>query len=137
MICGGGRAVGKTTLARRLEQLLPGAVAVKLGEHPAKPDKNVRIYPRETPSSFLMETYSGADYLIIESGTILFEVGFEPDLVVFLPAPGGDKPGSSARRDRADIICGQTSTGVAHRLLTERLGLDGTLADRATATLIP
>jgi hypothetical protein len=132
VICGGGRGAGKTSLALALARILPRARAFKLGEHAPRIDGRLPILPRGTPMDSVRERAGPCDFLIVESGAALFDPGPAPDLVVFLPAPGGDKAGSEARRARAHLVRGQPVTAEAAASIGARLGLD---ASRLAALL--
>lgn len=112
VIAGGGRHVGKTTLARQLKGILPSCHVVKLGTHAPKVDKPETFFPHGTSFKRVRESLKSAGelrFLIVESGAILDDPDLVPDLVIFLPAPSdrADKPGSERRRARSDLIRGR------------------------------
>lgn len=114
--------MGKTTLALAMARHLPGAKVVKLGVHPATEGMDPSVLPLKTPFSEIQARFEGVSFLVIESGSVLDDPDCRPDLVVFLPAPGGDKPGSARRRARSDLIAGRPITAQALRAISDRLG---------------
>ena len=130
VIVGGGRRVGKTTLAFALEKLLQGAEVVKLGEHPMRGDKPGILFPLNTPYSKLQKKVPDCPFLILESGSILDDPSLTPDLVIYLPTEDGrvDKPGSERRRAKADLVRGETDTGKSPSIIAHKLGIELALA---------
>ncbi|MCP4606960.1 MAG: hypothetical protein GY847_41690 [Proteobacteria bacterium] len=126
VITGGGRHVGKTTLAGAFGKLLEDSRVVKLGTHAARDDKPELFFPRGTPFVDVNRAVSGCKYLVIESGTILDDPDLTPDLLVFLPAGAErqDKPGSERRRAKADLVRGEPVTTNRAKKLSERLVID-------------
>jgi len=124
VIAGGGRNVGKTRLAEGIGEILPDCAVVKLGVHHARPEKNLLYFERGTPYSVIAKETSDRSCLVIESGAILDDPDLVPDLVFFLPAPGGDKEGSEARRARADLVRGETIDDADVDFVARRLGID-------------
>jgi len=127
VITGGGRKVGKTTLATALCDLLPDSRSVKLGHHLPKGGKKHRLFPIGTPYKDVRRKVGECSFLIIESGAILDNPEVQPDLVIFLPARGSepDKPGSERRRARADLVRGERVSSIKADELRRRIGLDG------------
>jgi len=126
VIVGGGRNVGKTTLARRLCEFLPESVVVKLGHHPPKPGRPSHYFMIGTPFGEIASQLPEGKFLIVESGSVLDEPAFEPDLIIFLPTGDsaiGDKPGSARRRARAHVVRGETLTERRAGELAHRLGI--------------
>ncbi len=126
VIAGGGRHVGKTTLATAMGELLENSRVVKLGTHPARKDKPSLYFGRGTPFKEVESAVQNCSFLVIESGTILDDADLRPDLVIFLPAPSGrdNKPGTEHRRARADIVRGESVSTDFVESLTGRLGID-------------
>ena len=126
VITGGGRHVGKTTLAFALADLLPGASAIKLGDHPKRGDKAALLLPLDTPFSELLKTIPKCPYLVLESGSILDDPSLTPDLVIYLPTGKGrvDKPGSERRRDKAHLVRGETDSKESPTLISKNLEVD-------------
>lgn len=140
VICGGGRRAGKTTLADALARILPDAKAVKIGEHPPKGDKNPLYFKiGEVGMDEVRRAVGDCEQLVIESGAVLDDPSFRPDLVIFLPSrEGPDKPGSERRRARAHLIRGETPTPELLDELRARLQLDDpTFAEVLKAAGIP
>ncbi len=124
VISGASSKVGKTTLAKNLRHLLPGAEVVKIGHGPRKPGLPNHFYESGTPFETVRENHGGATWLIIESNSILHEM--EPDLVIYLE---GENPKPSARyaRDRADIVSGRPVDNAVVATLAVRLGISNEL----------
>jgi len=130
VIAGGGRKVGKTELAEGLAALLGDAAVVKLGVHHPRPGRNELYFDRDTPWKTVLERVRGRRFAILESGSILDDPDLEPDLVIFLPAPGGDKPGAEERRARADLVRGEPPSPALVEGLRARLGVDAGTMER-------
>ena len=126
VIAGGGRHVGKTTLATTIGQLLENSRVVKLGTHPASKDKPSLYFKRGTPFKEVESAVQNCSFLIVESGAILDDADLRPDLVIFLPTPSGheNKPGSENRRARADIVRGESVSTDFVESITSKLGID-------------
>ena len=126
VIAGGGSNVGKTTLAEALGRLLPATRIAKLGTHPPKAEKPSLFFPIDTGYQTVAREAGDCSFLIIESGAILDDAAFEPDLVIFLPAPAGrkNKPGSHRRLKRADLIRGTPISNHQLQHLCRRLDVD-------------
>ena len=125
VVAGGGRHVGKTTLAQKLGDLLQGAVVVKLGTHPPQAGKPPFLFPHGTPYSEVVARTGTPPFLVLESGGVLDDPDCRPDLVIFLPTPDGrlDKPGSDRRRAVAHIVRGEPISPEQVRALTRSLEL--------------
>jgi len=131
VISGASSNVGKTTLARELSALLPGAVIVKIGHHPRNPVKHNVYYPRGTTFSEIALRHKQARTLIIESNSVLGEM--TPDCAIYLT---GDSPKPSAVKaeEKADMIRGRRIGKAKIAGLARRLGL-GVRAMRKVAWL--
>ncbi len=83
VVCGAGRGVGKTRLARALVRVLPGALHVKKGHHPPAPGKEgVYFQEEEALLAFLEEAFPRRPHLVVEwNGLALQGKG---DLVIYL-----------------------------------------------------
>ncbi len=83
VVCGAGRGVGKTRLARALCRVLPGALHVKKGRHAPKPGKEgVYFQEEEALLAFLEEELPRRPHLVVEwNGLALQGKG---DLVIYL-----------------------------------------------------
>ena len=120
VIAGAHSGVGKTTLARELETLLPNAMRVKLGHSPVKATKNDLFYPVKTPFAQIASDHSQADYLILESNSILGELC--PDCVIYLAADN-PKPSALLASRQAHIIRGEPVTERTMTMLAARLAV--------------
>ncbi|MDD3641869.1 MAG: hypothetical protein PHQ19_00170 [Candidatus Krumholzibacteria bacterium] len=120
VVSGARSNVGKTTLARHLCRLLPGAVHVKLGHGREKPDAGNLFYPVGTPFGEIAAGSGPAPFLVIESNRILEEI--RPDLAIFLPADD-PKPSAKGARERADYIRGEPLPCEAAEDIARRLGV--------------
>ena len=132
VIAGGGRHVGKTTLAFALIELLPDSRVVKLGEHPKRSDKPSFLMPLHASYVDILEAVPKCEHLVLESGSILDDPDLNPDLVIFLPTADGraDKPGSDRRRSRADLVRGEIIIPDATTMVSEKLGVSTSLSKR-------
>lgn len=110
VIAGGGRRVGKTTLAKKIKELLPGAEMIKLGTHQPRDDKPILFLPHGSSLVDVKKKVGSPKFLIIESGSILDDPDLDAHLVIFLPTadPLENKPGSERRRKKADIVRGES-----------------------------
>ena len=127
VIAGGGRNVGKTRLANRLGELLPDSKIVKLGRHKYKAQKNRYFLPTKATFAEVLKLTGTSNHLIIESGSILDDPFLKPSLVIFLSAPDGkDKPGSSRRREKADLIRGEHIDSAQKTLIRQKLDVNDT-----------
>jgi hypothetical protein len=120
VVSGARSNVGKTTLARELCRLLPGAVHVKLGHGGKKPDAGNVFHPAGTPFERIAAEQSGAAFLVIESNRILDEI--KPDLAIYLPAEGA-KPSARSACERADIRRGEPFSAAVVMDVARRLGV--------------
>jgi hypothetical protein len=136
VIAGGGRRVGKTRLAEELGRILPDAAVVKVGVHHARPGKNRLFFDRGATARQISAAAGDRRFLIVESGAILDDPDLDPALVIFLPAPGGDKPGSEARRTAAHIVRGERQPDDLESRVAQRLGIDLPLAREVVAAAL-
>jgi molybdate transport system regulatory protein len=98
-ICGTGRGVGKTHLARRLAAALPGALCAKLGHHPPKTDGPPNYFrSTEELAAFVDAHAPVCAHLIIESNA--WVLAGRADIVVFLE---GGHTERSARSDVSEL----------------------------------
>ena len=116
--------MGKTLLAGELAALLGDAAVIKLGVHHPRPEKNELFFGPDAPWSEVRERIGPRAFAVVESGAILDDPEIEPDLVIFLSAPGGDKPGSERRRARADLVRGEPVDPERAGIMRQRLGVD-------------
>ena len=126
VISGGGRNVGKTFLSEEIGRLLPRSIVIKIGLHHAQKEKNSNFFALATPYSIIESSFPNAEFLIIESGSILDDPDMDPDLVIFLPSsdPAGDKPGSERRRQQAHLVRGEPFDPSAVERIRTRLRVD-------------
>src|SRR5512145_3372034 len=103
VISGASSNVGKTTLARKLQQVLAGSCVVKIGHGRRKPGIDNHFYELGTPFRRILENHAQAHWLLIESNAILREVC--PDLAIYLEGKA-PKPSAEHARSKADIISG-------------------------------
>lgn len=111
VISGASSGVGKTTLARKLKSLLPGAELIKIGHGRPKADMENHFYPLGTSLEILRHNHHDARWLLIESNSILREA--KPDLVIYLDG-ANPKPSAEYAKARAHIVSG-------HRLAAEQI----------------
>ncbi len=118
VVSGARSDVGKTTLARRLLEILPGAVYVKIGHGMRKKGMDNIFYPGGTPYGKIKKENGEASFLIIESNSVLKEM--TPGCAIYLP---GDNPKESAAvaADKADITRGGVVSRKEALRLAERL----------------
>lgn len=121
VVSGARSNVGKTHLAVALCALLPGAVAVKIGHHAAKPGKEGILYPMGTGLSTIVAEHAAARFLIIESNRILDEI--TPDCAIYLAADN-PKPSAATAAKKADIVRGKAVPLSKVHTLATRLGCD-------------
>jgi hypothetical protein len=124
VIAGGGRNVGKTRLAEALVAILGDAAAIKIGVHAAQDAKNPLFFPAGTRLAEVTAAAGDRAWLVVESGAILDDPDAEVALVIFLPASGGDKPGSERRRARAHMVRGCPLDRDQREAIRGRLGVD-------------
>jgi len=99
VVCGAGRGVGKTRLARALCRILPGAVYAKLGRHREKPGKEGAYFQKlEDLEAFLEEELGKGRHLVVESNALALQG--RGDLVIYL---GPLETTLSPREDRFDL----------------------------------
>jgi thymidylate kinase len=120
VISGASSGVGKTTLARQLQRVLENAEVVKIGHGKRKPDIGNHFYTSGTPFQMICENHSAAEWLIVESNSILREI--QPDLVIYLEG-GNPKPSAQYARCRADIVSGRAASEETVAALADRLGI--------------
>jgi len=120
VISGASSGVGKTTLAGQLRHALEGAEVVKIGHGRRKPDVGNHFYASGTPFQTIRENHSAAEWLIVESNSILREI--QPDLVIYLEG-GNPKPSAKYAKCRADIVSGEAVSEENVMALAARLGI--------------
>ncbi|MBD3320842.1 MAG: hypothetical protein GF350_07090 [Chitinivibrionales bacterium] len=104
VIAGAHSGTGKTTLALKLQELIPDSAYVKIGHGRPHPGKPGLFYPFGTPFTVIQQDLAGTQTIIIESNSILNEL--RPECVIYLD---GNDPKPSARyaRAQAEIIRGE------------------------------
>ena len=121
VISGAHSNVGKTQLAERIRGLLPGAVHVKIGHGIEKEGVGNVFYHAGTPFYVIADENPGAEYLIIESNSILKEI--KPECAIYLPG-GEPKPSAAGAAEDADLIRGKRVGRGAIARLVRDLGID-------------
>ena len=114
-ISGAHSNVGKTKLAEGLCRLLPGAIHVKIGHGTEKEDVGNVFYHVGTPFYVIADENHDAEFLVIESNSILKEI--KPDCAIYLPG-GEPKPSAVGVSENADITRGErVGRGTIARLM--------------------
>jgi hypothetical protein len=129
-IAGGGSGIGKTRLAEALAAILGDAAVCKIGERAAQSGKNPLFFPLGTRLAAVVAAAGEREWLVVESGSILDDPGADPELVIFLPAPAGDKPGAARRRQRAHIVRGRAVGSAERAAIRARCGFDEGVLER-------
>jgi molybdopterin molybdotransferase len=127
VVSGARSDVGKTALAIKICDLLPGAVHVKIGHGPRKEDKANLFFEHGTPFESIARRIGDASFLVVESNSILSEI--DPQCAIYLPA---DNPKESAglARNKADIVRGVETTGEDADRIAGALGVSREIMDR-------
>jgi len=139
VVCGAGKGVGKTHLARRLCELLPGAVYAKRGCGTRKPGKPENFFRTEKElASFIERTRGRAAHVVAESNSLARRGA--GDIIIFVDAAKG---ATGVRRDagrlraRSHIVISPDASADAWRdVLVEKLddrGLSDALCGVFTA----
>lgn len=106
IICGAGRGVGKTRLAKRLCESLPDAVYAKQGCGPRRPDKPANLFRTiEETAAFIDQCLGHHEHVIVESNA-LARAG-RGDIVIFVNGPPGQvdtRPDADELRARAHLV---------------------------------
>lgn len=120
VISGAHSNVGKTTLAARVSGILEGAVNIKIGHGKRKKSMENVFYHKGVKFAEIEKEFPCADFLVIESNSVLEEIS--PECVIYLP---GGEPKDSARAAlaKADIIRGVKVSSGKVADLSARLGL--------------
>jgi hypothetical protein len=121
VVSGAHSNVGKTRLAEEICRLLPGAIHVKIGHGEEKDDVGNVFYHVGTPFYVIADENQGADFLVIESNTILKEI--QPDCTIFLPG-GVPKPSAVGAVEKADIVRGERIDRGTMARLVDSLGIE-------------
>lgn len=120
VVSGAHSNVGKTSLARELCALLPGAVRIKIGHGEEKSGEGNAFFRAGTPFSRVAREIGEAHFAVIESNRVLEEL--EPDCLIYLPG-GAPKPSAALARARADIVRGESLSRETIARLAGGLGL--------------
>jgi len=108
VVCGTGRAVGKTHLARRLCRVLPRAVYAKLGHHPPKLGKPRNCFRSEARlRAFLDSVRSTCEHVVLEAHAPALRN--RADVVIFvdgIPLGGRVREDADELRAQADLRIG-------------------------------
>lgn len=120
VISGASSGVGKSSLARSLQQMLEGSVLVKIGHGKRKPHIENHFYMLGTPFHAIREEHVTAKWLLVESNAVLREI--QPDLLIYVQGPN-PKPSAELARRRADIISDEYISDKAIGMLAARLGI--------------
>lgn len=99
VISGAGRGVGKTTLARRLCDLLPGSVYAKYGRGRPRADKTPNYFQKlDDLAQFVGEARPSATHVVVECNAWAREG--KGDVTVFI----GAQPGRTGMRADAEVL---------------------------------
>lgn len=141
VVCGAGRGVGKTHLARKLCQVLPGAVYAKQGTSPPRPGKSESYFRTDEELDAFIEKARSRRHIVAESnalvrrgrGDIIIFLGGEgaggpasgPAATVEHFSPGGVRPDADWLRSKAHFVLeGGPADTAAWRAALERLRLE-------------
>lgn len=98
VICGARRGVGKTHLAQRLSEILPGAVFAKYGHGEIKAGKTEHYFQDpDSLAAFIEETGPTCENMIVESNALARKGG--GDIIIYIGAGREGIHSSSIRRD--------------------------------------
>lgn len=124
-ICGAGRGVGKTTLARNLQKVLPCSVYAKCGCGPVKAGKPPMFFKNLDKLRSYVEEVRGSDkHVIVESNSFAKNGG--GDITIFI-AGNADQIGSvrkdtpQLRRCADIVVCRRAGVGKWMDLLFAKL----------------
>lgn len=107
VICGAGRGVGKTTLAGRLCELLPGSVYAKYGHGRPSADKTPNYFRKlDDLGQFVGDARRTATHVVVECNAWAREG--RGDVTIFVDAAPGRpaRPDAARLRSTADICVG-------------------------------
>ena len=109
LIAGSSSGVGKTTLAEKLVEILPGSVHVKLGHGQVKSGKAPNFFTStEKAFEFIKREEDNFDHCIIESTRLVGKI--KTDVVIFLESRDFEpRSDSDVLESKADIILGKSS----------------------------
>jgi len=108
VVCGTGRGVGKTHLARRLCRVLPRAVYAKVGHHPPKPGKPRNYFRSEVRLCAFLDSVRGkCEHVVLEAHAPAHRD--RADVVIFvdgMPLGGRVREDADELRAQADLRIG-------------------------------
>ena len=163
VICGAGRGVGKTHLARSLCRALPGAVCAKQGTSPRRPEKAENYFRTDQELDAFCERERDRLHVVVESNALVRRG--KGDIIIYLggegarassragsgsagrrgePAtspghssPGGERPDAGWPRATAHIVLGEEDGAAADwRAVLEQAGLEAGIVETVLATLV-
>lgn len=132
VVCGAGRAIGKTKIAQGLVDLLPSSVYAKCGHNAKKPGKpDAYFKTMKDLKFFISESYGKYEYIVIESNA--YALSGKADFVIYID---GIESITSFRDDcdklksLSDIqICNGSTIKKWERTLKSRLKCDNAVTD--------
>lgn len=157
VVCGAGRGVGKTHLARSLCRVLPGAVRAKQGTSPRRPGKAENYFQTDQELDDFCERERDRLHVVVESNALVRRG--KGDIIIYLggaragsgaggrrgePAaspghssPEGERPDAGWLRARAHIVLGEEGRAAeGWRAALERAGLEAGLVERVLEALV-
>ena len=137
VICGAGRGVGKTTLARRLCELLPRSVYAKYGQGRPRADKAPNYFRKlDDLAQFVGNARRNATHVVVECNAWAREG--KGDVTIFIDAqPGraGMLADAAALGAAADVCVSADSTPKEWRSALTRAGVPAALRTKVTCVL--
>lgn len=159
VVCGAGRGVGKTHLARSLCRVLPGAVCAKQGTSPRRPEKAENYFRTDQELDAFCERERDRLHVVVESNALVRRG--KGDIIIYLggegaragsgaggrrgePAaspghasPDGERPDAGWLRARAHIVLGEEGRAAEDwRAVLEQAGLEAGIVETVLATLV-
>ena len=136
IICGAGRGVGKTQLARALSRILPAATYAKQGTSPRRPGKAESYFRTDEEMDAFLRQAEGASHrhLVVESNALARRG--RGDIIIFLEAEisagghgllPGARPDADLLRSLAHVVLDRRGPGpdpAAWKLTLARKGLE-------------
>ena len=125
IICGAGRGVGKTTLALKLCEILPGSIYAKCGQSTSKPCKNSNYFQNHADLKAFIKAKSRSNKNLVIESNALAASGTD-GITIFIDGLPGK---TNFREDRkklqsiADIkICLDADLSDWKKILSEKIG---------------
>lgn len=153
VVCGAGRGVGKTHLARSLCRVLPGAVCAKQGTSPRRPEKAENYFRTDQELDAFCERERDRLHVVVESNALVRRG--KGDIIIYLgggaaggrhgkPAaspghsfPDGERPDAGWLRARAHIVLGEEGRAAEDwRAALERAGLEAGIVEPVLEALV-